>query len=87
MQGLTETVAACKGVILEEEGSFKRSDDVVEAWVRQVPKDKCRIIALSPLTKSFTDAPVEMISTTPSLPGTAIGFGVPKAVVKFGLLG
>ena len=35
----------------------------------------------------FAAAPAEMTSATPSLPGTAIGWGVEREVVKAGLVG
>lgn len=87
VHGFTETVAAWIGVIEPSDGILSSAEDVAEAWVRQVPKPVLRIIARSPGRKSRTLAPVERISTTPSLPATAEGVRVPRAVVKGGLAG
>lgn len=73
--------------MLGSDGILIKLAEEVEAWVRQVPKPVWRMIARSPRWKSFTFEPVDNTSTTPSLPATAEGSGVPRAVVKGGLAG
>lgn len=87
MQGFTDTVAACSGVMDGDFGSFKRFEERAMAWLRHVPNAVCRIIAMSPGLKSVTDEPIERTCTAASLPGTAWGVGVPRVVVKVGFEG
>jgi len=78
-------VPTCRGVRPSLEEIFRTCEESARACVRQVPKPVERIITQSPFWRSGgQEEPRAAISKQPSLPATALGWGVPSNEVKGG---
>lgn len=82
--GLTVMVAASIGFSPSLFSTFMTFSDGICRFVRHVPSPVRLGITQSPFVNPFALDPAETTSKTPSLPGTAEGWEVPRSVFKDG---